>query len=340
MEIKGILTEVVMPKMGLTPKGEAIAPNEGRIAHNLIIPTEERGEVLFRCYPSESSKAALGYGTKQAKFELRTLSFLAQKGAPVPKPIKLANDDAYAVEEQDWFIFAYPIEQGITLEQDDLSRTVAEEAGNLLSEIMETSVTYLPQGDEPNGDIDYIERILNNFINRRPDMADEPVFGQMFNHLSSPSLREELEKTPKGLVHGDFFFENVLSRDGRLVGVIDFGDAYHGYLLMDVVIGSMEFAMKAGEEWDHDLHEAFLRANKDWLKENNVSFGLFHDVLLANCVRFTAHLSNLTQDELDENGTPEALINPAENPYVQRFHLFQEPDMKTKLEKRYQMALS
>jgi len=340
VKITKILTDSILSRMGLTPKGDPIIPKEGRIAYNLIIPTEECGDVLFRCYPAESNKAALGYGTEQAKFELRTLNFLAQKGTPTPKPIKFASNNTYAIEDKEWLVFAYPIEEGVTLEQIDLNQAVAEEAGNLLSEIIKTSETYIPVGDEPNGDIEYIESILNNFIKRRMDMAKEPIFKEMFNHLSSPRLHRELTTTPKGLVHGDFFFENVLSRDGHLIGIIDFGDAYHGYLLMDVVIGSMEFSMKIGEEWDHDLHESFLRANKTWLRKNDISFDLFHDVLLANCIRFTAHLSNLAQDELEKSGTPQELINLNENPYVRRFYLFQKPDMKAELARRYEVAIT
>jgi len=339
MTLNKILAEKVMPKMGLTSKGEPIVPNRGRIAHNLIIPTEERGEVLFRCCPAESSKAALGYGIEQAKFELKTLSFLAQKGTPTPKPIKLSSDDTYAVEEQGWLVFAYPIEEGCTLDQSDLDITVAREAGALLSEIITASETYIPEGNEPNGDVDYIKTIIGNFLKRRPDMSERSVFREMLDQLDNQTFAQALERTPKGLVHGDFFFENVLSRDGHLVGVIDFGDAYQGCLLMDVAIGSMEFAMKEGENWDFDLHEAFLKSNQNWLSKNQVSCELFHGALLANCARFTAHLCNLAQDKLEENKNPNGEIDLSDNQYVGRFYMFRRPEVKTELQRRYEAAI-
>jgi Ser/Thr protein kinase RdoA (MazF antagonist) len=148
-----------------------------------------------------------------------------------------------------------------------------------------------------------------------------------------------LGKTPKGLVHGDFFFENVLSSHGMLAGVIDFGDVYYGSLVMDIAIGSMEFAMKEGEVWDFDLHEQFLAANKGWLVAHNISFDLFHDVLLANCARFIAHLCHLRQDELEKNNCPEGEIDLADIPYVARFYMFQQADIKTELHHHYRKVV-
>ena len=54
----------------------------------------------------------------------------------------------------------------------------------------------------------------------------------------------------------------------------------------------------------------------------------------------TAHLSNLAQDENERNGMPNATIDLNENQYTQRFHLFQEPEMRSELAERYRLALS
>ncbi|MEZ2247273.1 phosphotransferase [Microcoleus sp.] len=339
MNLEAILSKKVMQKLGLTPQGDMTYPNEGRIAYNIIVPTRERGKVLFRCYPEQSSKAALGYGIKQAKFEIKVLVFLAAKGAPTPKPIAFSTGD-YSLEQDGFFIFAYPLQEGKTLERKDLSQQVANDAGTLLSQIIEHSESYEPKGDEPDGDIEYIKTILNNFLKRRPDYKDEEIFQDIHTHLSNQVFLRDIERTPKGLVHGDYFFENIISKDGKLIGVIDFGDAYYGYLLMDIVIGSMEFAMKDDEVWDMDLFEDFVKANKNWLKKNNVSFDLFHNVLLANCGRFVAHLYNLAQDELEENSNAKGFIKPDNNPYIERFYTFQKTEIKQELEHRYQLALS
>jgi Ser/Thr protein kinase RdoA (MazF antagonist) len=43
------------------------------------------------------------------------------------------------------------------------------------------------------------------------------------------------DQLPRGVVHHDAHCENVLFRDGRLVALIDFDDAYEGFVLADVV---------------------------------------------------------------------------------------------------------
>lgn len=308
MSLKTLISGIVMPLFGLTGVGETIAPNEGLIAHNFIVPTAERADVLFRCYPKISSKTALGYGTEQAKFELRTLVFLAEKGVPTPK-------------------------------QSDLSPSVVKDTGELLARIIQVSAEYTLQEDEPNGDIEYIKTILNNFLSRRPDMTGEKAFGDLFNKLNDPALNDVLSKTPKGLVHGDFFYENVLWKDAVLVSVVDFGDAYYGHVIMDIAIGSMEFAMKEGEAWDLSLHELFLVANKDWLAANEISFDLFHNVLLANCARFTAHLCNLQQDELEQKNNLKGEIDLSLIPYIERLYMFQHPKVKEELRRCYDAVI-
>jgi Ser/Thr protein kinase RdoA (MazF antagonist) len=126
MVLNEILLKNVMPRMGLTAKGEFSCPRDGRIAHNRIVFTVEQGAVLLRCYPIESNTTALGYGIQQAKFELRVLNFLAQHRMPTPKPIKFLNENEYAALEDGWFIFAYPLEEGRTLEQSDMNETIAK----------------------------------------------------------------------------------------------------------------------------------------------------------------------------------------------------------------------
>lgn len=50
-----------------------------------------------------------------------------------------------------------------------------------------------------------------------------------------------INDTPIGIVHGDYFFENILiNKEKEVIGLIDFGDAYYGHLLNDIVIGVME----------------------------------------------------------------------------------------------------
>jgi hypothetical protein len=327
-----------MPSLGLTPIGEITYPKDGRIAFNAIICTKEKGDVLFRCYPTKSSKAALGYGIDRARFEIIALNFLSNRKADVPEPLMFTNGQ-YSFEDHNWFIFAYIVKKGMTLEIDDLSLNVAKQAGALLNKIILIASKYTPIGNEPTGDIEYIKMILSNFIERRPDLKKQKVFSDMNSQLSDADFLSRLSKTPKGIVHGDYFFENILSLNNEIIGVIDFGDAYYGYLIMDIVIGSMEFSMRKGENWDMDLFEAFISENKRWLNTFEISYKLYNEVLLANCARFTAHICNLEQDALEIENNLNGVVNVNENPYAKRFYFFQKSKVSDEMNRRYDLAL-
>lgn len=338
LSLAQILATKILPALNLKAEGELWYPKEGRIAHNGIILTNF-GEVLFRCYPKYSSKEALGYGIERARFEVKVLNFFASKGLAVPVPLEFP-DGNISIEIDNWFIFAYYTKPGKTLEKEDLSLNVAQKAGNLLNKIISVSQTYLPTGDEPDGDIDYIKKIINNFLNRRPDFANNAIFSDMSAYMFDNNLLPSLLVTPKGIVHGDYFFENVLFLNNDIVGVIDFGDAYYGYLIMDIAIGSMEFSTHEDEELDLHLFGAFIKQNREWLLRNEISFDLFKYILVINCIRFTAHIFNLAQDSLDSEGLNEVEIDISENPYINRFYKFQETDLSKKMMQAYNLALA
>lgn len=333
MEIEQLLHNKILPALGLSPEGNFLVPKEGRIAKNIIIRTNEKGDVLFRCYPKVSTKSALGYGVERARFEVLTLIFLSSNGLPVPEPLVFL-DGSKSQEINEWYVFAYQLLDGETLTIEDLSIEYARGAGKLLNRFIEVSELYIPIGNEPKGDIEYIKTILNNFLIRRPEYKNEIIFSNMFNHLSNDFYLKLLEQTPKGIVHGDYFFENVLSVNGSIVGVIDFGDAYYGYLLMDLVIGAMEFSMQKEEKWQMQNYEAFIKENQRWLIKANISFETFHFVLLTNCIRFTAHLCNLEQDAQDENKLKEP-IDILNNPYIGRFNYFSDQSIISEMKKCY-----
>ena len=304
------LLNETLTHLGLHAEGEAISPEEGLIASNFFVETAERGKIVIRANE-------LGENTSIG-FEVRALDFLAQHDAPVPTVIPF-TDNAIEKHLAGKRVIAYVPIEGDTLSADELnSPALASEAGNLLGRIIEPSEQYSPVEDEPDGDVTFIRGITEDFLTRYPDLKDARFFNQALSDLSSEDFADALKKSPQGIVHADFFYENIIKRDGKLVGVIDFGDAYYGALVTDIAIGAMEFSVLEGDEqWKPELFEAFLGPHAEWLRNNNISFDTFQNVLLINCLRFAVYTLGFERED-------DPLSPVDQNRYVQRYFKFKE----------------
>jgi len=72
----------------------------------------------------------------------------------------------------------------------------------------------------------------------------------------------ELEQAPGSApvaIHSDIWPPNVICRDGRVVGIVDFDDMAVGPVLLELAAVLAEFACTAGDELDEQLARAILR---------------------------------------------------------------------------------
>ncbi len=248
-------------------------------------------EVVVKYYPVDFR---LESGSPE--FEVEALSFLSTNGFPVPTPF---------LKRDDHLVFSYQLLPGKT---PKLSLEIVKRCGAFLREMLQITERYIPEKEVPDGDLDHILRAY------RDSQLKEP--GEMCAHVTRGDLRERLERTPKGIVHGDYFAENLLV-NGDDLALIDFGDAYYGHLVMDIVIGAMEFSVLDDESWDLEFFKAFIDENREWLQKNQIDFELFYDLLLVNCFRFAIYLL------------------PEDKCYVIHFHQLKDQSLKESLEEVY-----
>ena len=148
----------------------------------------------------------------------------------------------------------------------------------------------------------------------------------------------DLNNSPLGIVHGDFFFENTLrTNDDNLVGVIDFGDCFFGSMLHDIAVGAMEFSVREGEQLDIEAFDAFLSPFSSWFAESATDLELFRTTLLANWVRYSTHLIALG---LDEGEQLSSLVTIEYNPYVDRFQRCLQPESLAYVSSRFPLRRS
>ncbi len=306
----------VSASFGFTRSGEPTLLGEGRIASNVMCTTKEHGNIVIRVYPGT-------YGKSKLAFEAEALNHAAENGLPVPKPLQLvanltrASSSSFVAELPGKYVLIYKAIEGSTIDHDELSPKIASQAGQLLAKHLESAVAFEPRSARLEGDMQFIAGLLRARREANADFAALPCVNQMEELLINPDFRTALDRTPDGLVHADYFFENVLQDEqGNFTGLIDFGDAYYGKVLNDVVIGAAEFSIDQDDNWNLESFRSFVIECAPFLRKSSATSGLCIDLLSANCVRFAVYTLPL-------------IPRPAaENPYVKRFEKLQEPEFR------------
>jgi Ser/Thr protein kinase RdoA (MazF antagonist) len=236
------------------------------------------------------------------------------------------SDHPFILSSPEVEIFLYKALDGSSVSQAELSVRLAAEAGKALAELTPHAASFNPTGVLPQGDLGFIAGLLRATKERDELLASHPIASEMERIVSDGELSRALERSTSGVVHGDYFFENVLANQTRteICGVLDFGDAYIGAIANDVLIGAMEFSVLEDESWDLDCFDAFLRAHKSWLRREGLTAVIAKKLLLANCVRFAVYTLPFSHAEG---------ISIEYNKYIARFIKLLSTDLGQRVEK-------
>lgn len=316
------LLQNIFDELGVEPIGDISKPNEGRIATNLIQKVEGGRELMIRVYPKDMPEK-LETGSPQ--YEIKALDFFSQQGVKVPKPVKF-SDGSLSIETEDLIIFAYDMIAGEAIEQSALNPEIAAKIGLFLKDFVDASMNYkASEGEVPTNTFQYVLDIAERLENKVEGLKDWDKWISMKQKVSANV--ESVENTPAGIVHADFFFENILqTKSGDISALIDFGDAYYGRVIHDIVIAAMEASVNGDEIWDLNSFREVLKPMKDFLKSNNISFEQFHQTLEADCLRFAVYTIPFNIEENQDYH---------ENGYVQRFEKISESDFAGELGELY-----
>lgn len=327
VEVDMPLVQRMLNLLHITPLGDISVPENGRIASNVCINTRELGYVMLRFYPEGCQEEKTETGN--VDFEIEALHYLSSNNIPVPTPLSFGLD-RYKWEENGIKVFAYSLLPGKALKVTDLSNEIATQCSNLLKSMIKVSEHYHPSKEAPEGDLEYFLKIHQILVGRNSQLKSSPELKEMVEFTGKVIQKGEVSKTPRGIVHADFFFENILKESNGKLSAIDFGDAYYGLLVMDIVIGSMEFCVLEDMSWDLDMFKSFLVPHSEWLKKNKISSEMFHDLLAANCLRFAVYTMP---------NTLEANESVSENPYVIRFFKLMTPELESNIKSIYDQII-
>lgn len=323
------LVESILSELDRKLIGDLEIPKEGRIASNVIVPTNQ-GKYVIRLYPKGCQNTKLETGN--VDFEVDALCYLAANNISVPSPIVFKNRGKAIFEINGSKVFVYPVIPGRCIQQSELSVEIATRSAHLLSSMIRVSEGFIPKVKSvPEGDVSYILKIAEILVTRFPELEKSKDFKEIVTAVHDSNVENRLMATPKGIVHGDFFFENIIIDEDKPFSIIDFGDAYYGAVLMDIVISSMEFSVLSDGSWDLAMFQASLEPHREWLQKNKIDFSLFYDLLIANCLRFSVYTLPNTLKQHEQ---------VSENPYVSRFNSLKNEALKAKLQEVFNKTVS
>jgi aminoglycoside phosphotransferase (APT) family kinase protein len=212
-------------------------------------PDGQRATLVLRQYGAANLKS----DPHAAQTEYRLLQLLAAAGQPVPQPY-LADESReilpgpYLLQE---LIDGQPVE-----DPTDLTDFTGQLAGALAA---------LHDCGFARAEVGFLADVRDHFARKLGTGSPRPD-----EYLREIAVRAELEAGwPPALLnrpvvlHGDYWPGNVLFRDGRLVGIIDWEDALFGDPLADLAVTRLEISWFYGPAAAQTLTDQYLALRRD-----------------------------------------------------------------------------
>jgi homoserine kinase type II len=218
---------------------------EGTVQTNYILITSS-GKYVFKYYENRPRESVL--------FESSLIAFLKSKKYPCPGIYK--DKDANYVgnyENKPYVILEFIdgsyLDTSNNRQIKQLIREVAK-LHNLTHEYKPTNVELR---------WNYSDELCLKLAKKEASKINTKESRDKLKWLEEEVHRLKLPKTlPKGICHCDLYYSNILFKNNKLVGLIDFDDANYTYLLFDLV-GLIE-----NEAWKRKVDEVlnFSKAKK------------------------------------------------------------------------------
>lgn len=147
---------------------------------------------------------------------------------------------------------------------------------------------------------------------------DSRILRRAINQVGSLLDRNDVQRIPQGIIHGDLFRDNVLFNEHGLCGVLDFHHAGHGFWLFDLAIAINDWCIDKGS-LDREKTFTVLREYNSIRKFKNTEYWCFPHFLLYSAVCFW--LSRLTVAVRDDLPKDFPRKDPKEFAQIVREHL-------------------
>lgn len=268
--------------------------NEGYSSTCFFIKTKEK-LLCLRLYNLDDFPCLLQ--------EVDALEFCSAKGLPVPRLLQWESGSVI-YKFKNVLAICYICIEGRSVKQNELNPFIAAQAGKLLGNFLKCATSY-NRDTTARDEVTFVHQCYEAQYEKVQACLDRPLIHKINDILGERRFDQNLQCLTKGLVHGDFYYGNVIIKDHHLCGIIDFGDSYLGAPFFDIVTGAMEFSCNNKQQIDFDCLQAFIMPLRDFLLKEHITAPVFYHAMLLMCLKFLL----LTLGQHNENDYTKRMEN-------------------------------
>ncbi|NOY90999.1 MAG: phosphotransferase [Deltaproteobacteria bacterium] len=255
---------------GLGPCLRVTGIEAGSVNSNFFLDTGQ-GRRFLRLY-EEQEAAGVAY-------EWALLEHLLARGLAVPRRVRGPAPGDCRVSGKCTALFE--IAPGEEHCAAMWTRAHLEQAGRFLGRAHTASAHFGWRRRSRFGNAGLLKRLDGVAERRRPEL--EAPLRRLRRHLQSPE-QAVLGSLPRGIVHGDFFRDNLRFEQTKLVCVLDWESAADEPLIMDLVVALL--ALTYGEDFVWADARALVDGYRDERELSRQEWLALRPVAMQACVRF------------------------------------------------------
>lgn len=206
---------------------------------NIYIKTN-KGEFVLKFFEKFA-----GHDFGFAELEVSLMGRAFDCGLPVPRPLKTKNGQLIRREAVKPIVLMTFLD-GENVYNKQVSLDFIAEVGSMAAKLDRCFVGFNPIGHESPEHYWDLKRFevgkrFLPFLEKDKD-SDVDFINQIYRDYKN-SIVPAFHKLQKGFIHNDIAAHNILSKDGHLSGLVDFGDAVHAYFVFEVAVGIAQLCM-------------------------------------------------------------------------------------------------
>ncbi|MDQ6951750.1 MAG: homoserine kinase [Mariprofundales bacterium] len=175
---------------------------------------------------------------------MQLMHHLSHHGLPCPDVQSQRNDGA--------MLFDYGEKSGCIVSclpgsiMDQLSETQLRSAGVALAQLHAAGEDFRPVRSNPTG-AEWLDVTANQVMAEARNRYGDNAVALLAEEISWQKAHHT-EGLPQGIIHGDYFCDNILFDGDDVAGIIDFYYAHTAPWVMDIAIAINALAIKLGED--------------------------------------------------------------------------------------------